>query len=72
MSNHTNPRKNENHRTENGPRWEDGNPGKGCNSTHVAKARAWWKRYKNRAERHTGGPARNFNYVDRGRPPCGE
>jgi len=38
-------------RTENGPRWESHNPGKGCNSTHVARARKAWKRLKNRVTR---------------------
>ncbi len=36
MSNHTNHRREEK-RTETGPRWENHNPGKGCNSTHVAR-----------------------------------
>lgn len=44
MSNHDNPRRGEKKRTENGPRYESHNPGKGCNSTHVAKARRGWKK----------------------------
>jgi len=35
----------------NGPRWENKNPSKGCNSTHVARARAAWKRLAARAAR---------------------
>lgn len=41
-------------RTENGPRWESQNPGEGSNSTHVARARRWWKRFANRSTRRTG------------------
>lgn len=39
MSNKANHRRGEQARTETGPRWESTNPGKGCNSTHVARAR---------------------------------
>ena len=53
MSNHRNYRRGENRRTENGPRWESMNPGAGCNSTHVARARKAWKRLNNRRERRT-------------------
>jgi len=55
MSNHTNYRRGEKHRTENGPRHESQNPGKGCNSTHVAKARSDWKKRFHRAQRRTSG-----------------
>jgi hypothetical protein len=41
-------------RTETGPRYESPNPGKGSNSTHVARARRKWKRIANRTERRTG------------------
>ena len=41
-------------RTETGPRWENRNPGKGCNATHVARTRKWWKRYANRTHRRNG------------------
>lgn len=41
-------------RTEHGPSWESNNPGAGCNSTQVARARAGWKRIAARSERHTG------------------
>lgn len=39
----------------NGPRWENGNPEAGCNSTHVARARAKWKKRDRRRERRPGG-----------------
>jgi hypothetical protein len=35
----------------NGPRWENPNPEKGCNSSHVARSRRKWKRRKSRKER---------------------
>lgn len=55
-------------RTETGPRWESHNPGKGCNSTHVARSRRAWKRIKNRTLRRTGKQCPTFR--GRGRPPC--
>jgi hypothetical protein len=51
MSNRPNHRRNELRRTENGPRWESHNPGKGCNSTHVARSRKGWKQIKERITR---------------------
>jgi len=54
MSNRPNPRRDEERRTENGPRWESKNPGAGCNSTHVARGRAKWKRRRARMMRRTG------------------
>ena len=51
MSNRPNHRRGEERRTEHGPRWESKNPGAGCNSTHVARARREWKRIRARAER---------------------
>jgi len=54
MSNRINHRRGDQRRTENGPRWETGNPGAGCNSTHVAKARRKWRTIGRRAERRTG------------------
>lgn len=54
MSNHDNHRRGEGKRTENGPRWENSNPGAGCNSKHVAKSRADWKKIRNRSERRNG------------------
>ena len=47
---------------ERGPRWESHTPNAGCNSTHVARTRKWWRRYRHRAERRTGRPARGFHY----------
>lgn len=54
MSNKPNHRREEERRTEHGPRYENRNPGKGCNATHVARARAKWKRRKTRADRRFG------------------
>lgn len=54
MSNHPNHRREEERRTEHGPRYERLNPGKGCNSTHVARGRKKWKRRKRRSERREG------------------
>ena len=51
MSNKTNQRRKGKKRTEHGPRWESANPGKGCNSTHVAKAVRRRKRRRARSER---------------------
>jgi hypothetical protein len=51
VSNKTNHRRRGGKRTENGPRYENGNPGKGCNSTHVARGRRKWKRIVARTER---------------------
>jgi len=54
MSNHTNYRRKGKKRTENGPRYEHSNPGKGCNSTHVARARRAWKVLGRRSKRRAG------------------
>jgi len=54
MSNRTNHRRGNKRRTEHGPRWENPDPGAGCNSTHVARARKKWKRRANRSERRQG------------------
>lgn len=40
-------------RTETGPRYENPNPGAGCNSTHVAKGRKKYKARRNRSERRS-------------------
>ena len=61
MSNHTNHRRGETYRSEHGPRWENGDPGAGCNSTHVARARRWWQRFKNRTIRRTGSQSHKFH-----------
>jgi hypothetical protein len=54
MSNHDNHRRGDAKRTEHGPTWESKNPGKGCNSTHVARSRTKWKRREARCVRRTG------------------
>ena len=52
MSNRKNYRRGEERRTEHGPRYEgDGDPGAGCNSTHVARARRAWRNRHRRSER---------------------
>lgn len=56
MSNKTNYRREEERRSEHGPRYEDKDPGKGCNSTHVAKGRKKYKRRIRRADRRKGRP----------------
>ena len=54
MSNKTNPRRMGGKRTETGPRYENPNPGAGCNATHVARGRAKYKRRIRRDERRQG------------------
>jgi len=51
MSNHDNHRRGEQRRSEHGPRYENPDPGKGCNATHVARGRKSWKRRLVRALR---------------------
>lgn len=51
MSNKKNPRRKGVKRTETGPRYENPNPGAGCNATHVARGRKKWKRIKAREQR---------------------
>ena len=51
VSNRNNPKRDEARRTEHGPRWEAKDPGKGCNSTHVARSRTKWKRRRRRLVR---------------------
>lgn len=60
MSNRVNHRRAERRRTEHGPRWENPNPGKGSNSTHVARARSAWKRIGVRTERRKLNQAQNL------------
>ncbi len=55
MSNKPNHRREEARRTEHGPRYENPNPGAGCNATHVARARAKWKRLTARKARRLTG-----------------
>lgn len=55
----------------NGPRWEGPNPEDGCNSTHVARARRWWRKHERRVERRTnknGGTGQRSG-LGPGRPP---
>jgi hypothetical protein len=54
MSQRINHRRGEDRHQDNGPRWENGNPMAGCNSTHVAKARSSWRTLGRRLERRTG------------------
>jgi len=54
VSNRTNPRRGDKRRSEHGPRYENGDPGKGCNSTHVAKGRKDWKTIRRRKARREG------------------
>ena len=51
MSNKDNHRRDEKYRSEHGPRWENGDPGAGCNSTHIARGRRDWKRIRSKKER---------------------
>ncbi len=51
MSNKKNYRRDELRRSEHGPRYENSDPGKGANSTHVARGRARWKRINQRKDR---------------------
>lgn len=53
MSNRPNHRRGERRRTETGPRYENPNPGAGCNATHVARARRAWKRLMAKAHRRS-------------------
>jgi hypothetical protein len=54
MSNHDNARRGDVRRSEHGPRYENGDPGKGCNSTHVARGRRAYKLLARRRERRAG------------------
>lgn len=59
MSNKKNHRRGEDRRTETGPRYENPNPGAGCNATHVARGRARWKRRLRRDARRAGAALLN-------------
>jgi len=54
MSQKINHRRGEDRHQDNGPRWENGDPMAGCNSTHVARARRSWRTLGRRLERRTG------------------
>ena len=51
MSNHANARRGDSYRSEHGPRYENGDPGAGCNATHVARGRRKYKRLRERRDR---------------------
>lgn len=57
MSQKINHRREGRRHQDNGPRWENGDPMAGCNSTHVARGRRAWKTIGRRLERRTGGHA---------------
>lgn len=71
MSNKANPRRGHGKIQGNGPRYENPNPEAGCNSTHVARSRAKWKRRMNRVIRRTGSlPVYKYHRRNgRGAPP---
>lgn len=54
MSQRINHRREGKRHQDNGPRWENGDPTAGCNSTHVARARRGWRKLGRRIERRTG------------------
>jgi len=54
MSNHDNYRRDEEKRTEHGPRWK-AMPGRDNDAPHIARSRSKWKRIGARAERRTDG-----------------
>lgn len=64
MSNQKNHRRGHDRIQENGPRYENGCPAKGCNSTHVARARRSWKELGRRRERRTGKEGANGAMYD--------
>jgi hypothetical protein len=68
MSQKPNPRRGEKRRQDNGPTWEGGPPGSGCNSTHVARSRKKWKRRAARSERRTGATTPKYYGSRRKRP----
>lgn len=51
MSQRVNHRREGARHQDNGPRYENGNPMAGCNSTHVARARRGWRTIRRRKER---------------------
>jgi hypothetical protein len=54
MSQKINHRRDGKRHQDHGPRWENGNPMAGCNSTHVARSRSSWRTLGRRIERRTG------------------
>jgi hypothetical protein len=60
---------------ERGPTWENRRPSGGCNSTHVARGRRWWRTFGRRKERRTGkrqGKVRYFTGGGRQAPVIDE
>ena len=51
MSQRINHRREGKRHQDNGPRYENGNPMAGCNSTHVARGRRGWNNIRRRKER---------------------
>lgn len=64
MSQRPNHRRGEDRHQDNGPTYEGGPPNSGCNSTHVARSRAKWKRRNNRKERRTGALIPNAPFAE--------
>lgn len=62
MSQKINHRRDGRRHQDNGPTWENPNPMAGCNSTHVARARASWRKLGRRAERRTGRRCSSVRY----------
>lgn len=54
MSSKPNPRRGHDRVLERGPRYENSDPAAGCNSTHVARARNFWRTLNRRTERRDG------------------
>jgi hypothetical protein len=69
MSNKPNHRRGHDRIQDHGPGYESRTPAAGCNSTHVARSRAKWKRRANRAERRTGEVNPDAILTTRKRPP---
>lgn len=67
MSQKPNHRRGEPRHQDNGPTYENPTPNSGCNSTHVARSRAKWKRRIAKAERRTGAPLNGNKYRASGR-----
>jgi hypothetical protein len=62
MSSGPNHRRGHGHIQDNGPTWEGQPPCSGCNSTHVARARSWWRKKGRRMERRTGSRTSKVYY----------
>jgi hypothetical protein len=69
MSSHVNHKRGTKRTQDHGPTWESHTPSAGCNSTHVARSRAAWKRLTNRKERRTGEVHPQGCLTSRKRPP---